>query len=190
MYRLLLSLAFSIPLLAQVDFATSIHPILVTRCAPCHSGPTPQAGFSVESRESILRAIKPSKPDESELLRRVKAGEMPASGEKLTASQIALLENWIAEGAPWTSTAPTSPSEWISPIKPRTPPLPANPAANPIDKFLDPHGDVIEDALFIRRATLDIWGMVPSAEATAKFIANPDREQLIDSLLRDKRKYA
>jgi len=190
MYRLLLALAFSVPLLAQVDFATSIHPILVTRCAPCHSGPTPQAGFSVESRESILRAIKPSKPDESELLRRVKAGEMPASGEKLSASQIALLENWIAEGAPWTSTTPTNPSDWISPIKPRTPPVPANPAANPIDKFLDPHGDVIEDALFIRRATLDIWGMVPSAEATAKFIAHPDREQLIDSLLADKRNYA
>ncbi len=190
MYRLFLVLAFSVPLLAQVDFATSIHPILATRCAPCHSGPNPQAGFSVESREAILSAIKPFKPGESLLLRRVKAGEMPAAGEKLTASQIALLENWIAEGAPWTNTNPTEPSEWVSPIKPRTPPLPSNPAANPIDKFLAPNGNVIEDALFIRRATLDIWGMVPTIEATKKFILNPDREQLIDSLLSDKRKYA
>ena len=190
MSRLLLVLVLSVPLLAQVDFATTIHPILVTRCAPCHSGPTPQAGFSVESRTAILRSIKPFKPDESVLLRRIKAGEMPPVDEKLTPSQIAAVQNWIAEGAPWTDTNPTALSEWISPIKPRTPPLPANPASNPIDKFLTPHGDVIEDALFIRRATLDIWGLVPSAEATRQFIAAPDRERLIDSLLSDKRKYA
>jgi hypothetical protein len=190
MFRLLLTLALSVPLLAQVDFATTIHPILVTRCAPCHSGPSPQAGFSVESRTAILRSIKPFKPDESVLLRRIKAGEMPPVDEKLTASQIAAVQNWIAEGAPWTDTNPTALSEWISPIKPRTPPLPANSASNPIDKFLIPHGDVIEDALFIRSATLDIWGLVPSADATKKFIAAPDRERLIDSLLSDKRKYA
>jgi Protein of unknown function (DUF1549)/Protein of unknown function (DUF1553)/Planctomycete cytochrome C len=187
MSRLLLALACSFPVFAQVDFATTIHPILVTRCAPCHSGPTPQAGFSVESRAAILSAIKPSKPDESVLLRRIKAGEMPPVGGKLSASQIANIENWIAEGASWTNIYPTAPSDWISPIKPRTPP---NPALNSIDKFLAPHDDVIEDALFIRRATLDILGMVPSVEATKKFIAAPNREQLIDSLLEDKRKYA
>jgi Protein of unknown function (DUF1553)/Protein of unknown function (DUF1549)/Planctomycete cytochrome C len=190
MSRLYLALAFSLPLLAQVDFATTIHPILVTRCAPCHSGPTPQAGFSVESRIAILKSIKPFKPDESVLFRRIKDGEMPPVGEKLSASQLAAIQNWIAEGAPWTNTNPTEPSDWISPIKPRTPPLPENSASNPIDKFLTPHDDVIEDALFIRRATLDIWGMVPSAGATRKFIAAPDRERLIDSLLSDKRKYA
>lgn len=190
MWCLAIGLGLSLPLLAQVDFATKIHPILVTRCAPCHSGPTPQAGFSVESRTAILRSIKPFKPDESVLLRRIKAGEMPPVDEKLTPSQIASIQNWIAEGAPWTNTNPAELSDWVSPIKPRTPPLPANSASNPIDKFLTPHGDVIEDALFIRRATLDIWGLVPSAEATKQFIAAPDRERLIDSLLSDKRKYA
>jgi hypothetical protein len=191
--RFLLALGLSLPVAAQVDFATTIHPILATRCAPCHSGPTPQAGFSVESRQAILRAIQPSKPDESLLLRRIRAGEMPPTGGKLADSQIASIEKWIAEGASWTETRPALPSEWEAPIKPRTPSLPANPAANPIDKFLTRYDDVIEDALFIRRATLDIWGMVPSADATKKFIADKDvnkRELLIDSLLSDKKKYA
>jgi hypothetical protein len=193
MFRLLSALGLSLPLLAQVDFATSIHPVLETRCAPCHSGPRPSAGFSVESRESILRAIKVSKPEESALLRRIKAGEMPPVGGKLTDAQIANFENWIAEGANWTDTQPKEPSEWVSPIKPRAVSLPDNPAASPIDKFTTPKGDVIDDALFIRRATLDIWGMVPSVEATKKFIADQDpakRERLIDSLLSDNKKYA
>ena len=192
MWRFAIGLGLSLPLLAQVDFATTIHPILVTRCAPCHSGPQAPAGFSVETRQSVLRAIQAGKPGESLLLKRVKAGEMPPTGGKLSESQIASLENWIAEGAPWTDTTPTL-SDWIAPIKPRTPPLPANSAANPIDKFIQPKDESIDDALFIRRATLDIWGLVPSYDATKTFIADKDpskRERLIDSLLSDKRKYA
>jgi len=118
---------------------------------------------------------------------------MPPVGAKLTPSQVANFENWIAEGANWTSTTPKEPSDWISPIKPRTVPLPDNPAVNPIDKFRAHNNDVIDDALFIRRATLDIWGMVPSVEATKTFLANKDprkREQLVDSLLSDNQKYA
>ena len=121
------------------------------------------------------------------------AGEMPPTGAKLTDSQIASFQHWIAEGASWTSTLPPEPSEWISPIKPRTVALPANPAPNPIDKFITRPTEVIDDALFIRRATLDIWGMVPTADATRKFIADKDpqkRDQLIDSLLSDNKKYA
>jgi len=83
--------------------------------------------------------------------------------------------------------------EWVSPIKPRTPPVPEGTAANPIDRFTNPKAEVIDDAHFIRRATLDIWGMVPSVEATRKFIADRDshkRERLVDSLLSDNRNYA
>jgi Protein of unknown function (DUF1553)/Protein of unknown function (DUF1549)/Planctomycete cytochrome C len=193
MWRLAIWLGVSLPLLAQVDFATTIHPILVTRCAPCHSGPQAPAGFSVESRQSILRAIQVGKPDESLLLRRVKAGQMPPTGGKLSDSQIAALEHWVAEGASWTDTNPALPGDWIAPIKPRTPPLPANPASNAIDKFTARFEDVVDNAQFIRRATLDIWGLVPSYDATKNFIADKDpakRERLIDSLLSDNKKYA
>jgi hypothetical protein len=193
MLRLLVALGLSLPVAAQVDFATSIHPVLETKCSPCHSGSKPSGGFSVTSRESVLKAIHPGSPEESLLLRRVRAGEMPPVGAKLTASQIADFEHWIGEGAVWTSTVPKEISEWVSPIQPRDVPLPDNPATNPIDKFVTPSGKEIGDALFIRRANLDLWGMVPSAEATRKFIADRDprkREKLIDALLSDNRKYA
>jgi hypothetical protein len=192
MVRLVFALSMSFPLLAQVDFATSIHPILETRCAPCHTGAKPSAGFSVESRESILKAIKPGVSDDSLLLKRIKTGQMPPIGAKLTESEIENFRSWIDEGAKWTDTRPKEASGWLSPIKPRIVSLPDSPAANPIDKFVG-NSQVIGDALFIRRVTLDIWGMVPSADATKKFIAdkNPSkREQLIDSLLGDNKKYA
>jgi hypothetical protein len=201
MFRLVLALASSLPLLAQVDFATSIHPILATRCAPCHSGASPSAGFSVETRQEILRAVKPGSPADSLLLKRVSAGEMPPSGAKLTAGQVALLERWIAEGAAWTSTLPEGPKEWVAPMKLVAPPLPANAMANPVDKFIAARFELmgrefpepLDDALFLRRATLDVWGMVPTLDATRKFVADKDpgkREKLIDALLADKGKYA
>ncbi len=201
MFRLILALASSLPLLAQVDFATSIHPILASRCAPCHSGPAPRAGFSVETRASILRAVQPGKPDQSLLLKRIKNGEMPPSGAALSDAEVALFERWIAEGASWTDTLPAGPTEWVAPLKPIAPPLPANSMANPIDKFIAADfaksglafPAPLGDALFLRRATLDIWGMTPALDATRKFLADKDpdkREKLIDSLLADKTRYA
>ena len=50
-----------------------------------------------------------------------------------------------------------------------------------------PPSAVIDDATFLRRATLDIGGRMPTMEETKKFLADPakdKREQLIDDLLR------
>jgi hypothetical protein len=126
---------------------------------------------------------------------------MPPVGGKLSDSQIAAFEHWIAEGASWTSTLPAGPSDWIAPIKPISPPVPVNDQANPIDKFIADYfaknklayADPLDDALFLRRATLDIWGIVPTLDQTKQFVADKDpnkRAHLIDSLLADKKKYA
>jgi len=126
---------------------------------------------------------------------------MPPSGSGLSDAEIALFERWIAEGASWTDTLPAGPTEWVAPWKPISPPLPANAMANPIDKFIAEDfakngfafPEPLTDALFLRRATLDIWGMVPTLDATREFLADKDpnkREKLIDSLLADKARYA
>src|ERR1700722_2181325 len=169
MVRVILFLTLSLPVLAQVDFATSIHPILETRCAPCHSGPKPAAGFSVETRASILRAIKPFSSAASVLLRRIMAGEMPPTGAKLTDSQIASFDHWIAEGANWTDTLPQAPSEWIPPIKPRTVALPANPAPNPNQKFHPRLRRCIGRRPLHPRSKIGYLGHVPVPNATKKF---------------------
>jgi hypothetical protein len=187
-----------------VDFASSIHPILAGRCAPCHSGATPQAGFSVDSREAILRAVVPGKPDESLLIRKVigmAGNRMPPSGGNLTDAQVALLKTWIAEGAAWTDTSGRPLSGWKAPMAPRTPEVPAGPMTNPVDKFVAAYfakhlvqfPTPVGDALFLRRATLDLWGMTPSPEATKAFLADTNpakRERLIETLLADNTKYS
>jgi hypothetical protein len=187
-----------------VDFASSIHPILAGRCAPCHSGATPQAGFSVDSREAILRAVVPGKPDESLLIRKVSGmagNRMPPSGGNLTDAQVALLKAWITEGAAWTDTSGRPLSGWKAPMAPRTPDVPVSTMANPVDKFVAAYfakhlvqfPTPVGDALFLRRATLDLWGMTPSPEATKAFLADTNpakRERLIETLLADNTKYS
>src|ERR1700686_3325768 len=137
--RFLFILVASLPLNGAVDSASSVHPILAPRCAPCHSGEKPQAGFSVESREAILRAIVPGKPDDSLLIRKgsgTSGNRMPPTGGNLTESQITLLRDWIGEGAPWTDPSAHPPTGWTAPIAPRTPEVPFSSLANPIDKFI------------------------------------------------------
>src|ERR1700722_287741 len=202
--RVLFLLVATLPLYGAVDFASSIHPILAGRCAPCHSGEKPQAGFSVESREAILRAVVPGKPDDSLLIRKVSGtagNRMPPTGGNLSEAQITLLRDWTAEGAAWTDTSGHTTTSWNAPIAPRTPEVPLSSLANPIDKFIAAYfakhertfPEPVSDALFLRRATLDIWGMTPSPEETQAFIADrgPNkREQLIDTLLANRKKYA
>lgn len=194
------------PLQAAVDFATSIHPILAGRCAPCHSGDNPQAGFSVSSREGLLKggshgpAVVLGKPDESLMLKRVSGLEgarMPPSGEALTASQIASLKEWIEDGAPWLNTSPNiSEKRDLRPppsVRPRTPAIPAGNASNPIDRFIKLPAGSVSDALYLRRISLDISGITPSPEQTRAFLADqsPDkRERMVDSLLADSTNYS
>ncbi len=193
-----------VPLCHAVDFAASIHPILAGRCARCHSGACPQAGFSVESREGILRAVVPGKPDESLLIQKVsgKAGNrMPPSGGNLTEAQVAMLRDWIAEGAAWTDTSGKPISQWQPQLAPHTPEVPLGSITNPVDKFISAYfakherifPEPVGDAVFLRRVTLDLWGMTPSPETSKAFLADKDpakREKLIDALLADSTKYA
>src|SRR5574341_122649 len=73
--------------------------------------------------------------------------------------------------------------------------------ANPIDGFVKQYFDKrgielappVSDALFARRAYLDLWGLPPSPEELAGFLADraaDKRERLIDKLLADRRRYA
>ncbi len=131
------------PCLAHaVDFAVEVHPILAARCAPCHSGAKPAAGLSLTTRALALTggasgpAIVPGNSDASLLIAKVsgqRGAIMPASGEPLTAAQIATLRAWIDAGADWPEDcADRIPAGWVAPIAPRQPRLPCRKAANHI----------------------------------------------------------
>mgnify|MGYP003311415358 CR=1 FL=1 len=90
-----------------------INPILLLRCTVCHGGRKTEAGLDLRTRESMLKggksgpAMVPGKPDESLMVRKIRAGDMPparklveVSVKFMRPSELQLLERWIQAGAP------------------------------------------------------------------------------------------
>src|SRR6202167_155575 len=204
----------ALPGLAQAaDFDTEVHPILAARCAPCHSGTKPAAGLSLTSRALAVTggesgpALVPGGSGASLLIEKVsgqRGAITPASGEPLTASQIATLRAWIDAGAVWPETVPP-PTGWIAPIPPRQLDPPGRSEPHPVDRFIAAYfakhaiafPAVAPDARFARRVYFDLWGLPPTPAQLEAFLNDRDRDpsqgkraRLIDALLADSQPYA
>src|SRR4051794_32099258 len=91
----------------NVSFEQHIRPIFKTYCLDCHGGGETVKGkldlrlrrFAVKGGEKGP-AIVPGDAAKSLLLARLKTGEMPPTEKKVPADNIALIERWIAAGAP------------------------------------------------------------------------------------------
>lgn len=91
-------------------FAAKVKPLLELRCISCHGPDKVKGGLRLDSRVGMIQggengpAVVPGKPADSLLLQAVmhakKDLEMPPK-EKLTTNDIAVLERWIRDGAPW-----------------------------------------------------------------------------------------
>jgi hypothetical protein len=196
--------AFSLLAAAPVEFNRDIRPILSDKCFFCH-------GPDDTNRKSKVRfdteagakqdlggrfAILPGDPDNSVMLQRIttpnKGLRMPPlhTGMSLTEREVALLRQWIQEGAHWQK-------HW-SFIPPRRPALPAvrnsSWARNPIDYFvlarlerdnLSPSPEASK-ATLLRRLSFDLTGLPPSPAELAAFLADhSDKayENVVDRLL-------
>jgi mono/diheme cytochrome c family protein len=83
------------------------------RCAMCHSGADAPLGLELDSHGGVVKGsergpvIRARDVGESELLRRLRGESepaMPLVGDRLSEEELALVEYWIAEGAPaWSS---------------------------------------------------------------------------------------
>ncbi|TAE76683.1 MAG: DUF1553 domain-containing protein [Verrucomicrobia bacterium] len=175
-----------------ISFNEHIQPILSEYCYHCHG---PDSGtrepksaplrLDIETDAFALRedgkpVIIKGKPADSLLVKRLHEKDPefimppPESHKSLNAQQIALLEKWVEQGAPYEA-------HWsFLPIKRPTPPeTGADWAKNPIDRFiaakLDENGlspNPAEDpARFFRRLHLDLTGLPPAPEAVANFVA-------------------
>ncbi|MCZ2151596.1 MAG: DUF1501 domain-containing protein [Bryobacterales bacterium] len=196
-YSILLLPALAAPA-AGVDFATEVHPILAARCASCHSGDKAQAGLVVNTRAELPRggasgpAVIPGNSRASLLMRHVtgeKAPRMPMGRDALPGVEIEISRQWIDEGA--QGPAGVAPPRWKAPLEPRRPVVPAG--GNPVDAFLRTEGEAVGDSVFLRRAYLDLWGLLPAPEQLTAFERDRDprkREKLIDHLLKNKENYA
>ena len=88
-------------------------PIVLLRCTACHGRQKQEAGLDLRTRAAMLKggksgpAFVPGKPDESLILKRIRAEEMPprsrlteVSVKPMEAEELSKLTRWIELGAP------------------------------------------------------------------------------------------
>ena len=141
--------------------------------------------------------VVPGKPEQSEIIRRIFATDsaeiMPPeyAHKTLTQAQKDTIRHWVAEGAKYEG-------HWsFQPVsRPPVPEVTANPALveNPIDAFiqarlakegLQPSPEADRRTL-IRRVTLDLTGLPPTAQEVQQFVSDKSPgayEKLVDRLL-------
>jgi len=176
---------------APISFDREVRPILTANCYQCH-------GPDKASRKGKLRLDleTEARPVLKEMIARIthpEAGErMPPaqSGKKLSATEIATVRTWIAQGAQWEQ-------HWsLKPLnRPATPKLPspqADWARNPIDLFIRAkHSEIgvvpsteADNRTLIRRMTFDLTGLPPTPAEIAAFekSATVNRDQAIAAL--------
>lgn len=103
-------------------FELTIRPLLVEKCASCHSGePDAESSLSVVSRRALLGggdfgpAIVPGHADDSLLIHAVKRIHKelrmpPDDVDALSRSEVSALERWINQGAIWPNDDTVSPA--------------------------------------------------------------------------------
>ena len=193
-------------------FEMKVRPLLAAKCFACHAE-SQMSGLRLDSLEAALQggsrgpALVPGDPASSLLLTAVRRNrddlKMPPT-EPLASDEIAILEEWIAEGAAWpkAEVVVSSGSKlgaeardfWA--FKPvRRPEVPSGGeadeavdgflAAKMQEKGLEPAPPADKRAL-IRRATLGLLGLPPTPEEIASFVADESPQaypRLIDRLL-------
>ncbi len=155
-------------------FHKEVLPVLRDECFRCH-GDKMKGGLRLNSRAAALLAGESEKPavvpghaDASELIARVLTSDederMPPQGAGLSAEKIAILKDWIQQGAPWPAAPVTA----------------ADVAAPP----------TLDDAAFLRRVSLDLVGVPPTEAELLSFLADQHpgkRTSAIERLLADER---
>ena len=200
----------------EISFNRDIRPILSANCYACH-GPDKKAREAdrrLDTREGALaesegvRAIVPGNIEQSELVIRISSNDRdeimppPKSDKKLTAQQIALLKQWIKDGAQyeahWSLIAPKRPkvpgdsdfkfqiSDWEkrepergAKLREREKEFQAWPR-NPIDNFI--LARLLQEGLApspeasrttqIRRLSYDLTGLPPTPAEIEAFLSN------------------
>ena len=195
----LIALALTLPWLAtasepKIDFNFQIRPLLSDRCFACH-GPDSHARkkeLRLDTKEGLFKklegdsfVVKPGDTNKSELIYRIFAtndDQMPPekSHLSLTPEEMKILQRWVESGAEYQPLWSFIPVEKISPPESTEKAW----AKNPIDNFvlaklaaekLSP-APTASRATLLRRLSLDLTGLPPSAEDLDSFAtdAAPD----------------
>lgn len=189
-----------------LSFARDIRPILSNNCVMCHGpdeaerkgGPSGSGGLRLDTEEGARmlldggkKAVVPGHPEHSDIIARITSTDPddvmppPQSAKKITADEIALLSQWITEGAGFSK-------HWSYEKPVRVEPPKAG--IHPVDAFvldrlerekLTPQAEADRETL-ARRAALDLTGLPPSPEQVMAFVHDqlPQAyERFVDTLL-------
>ena len=201
---------------ATVDFAKEIQPVFEANCVKCHGPARSENGLRLDLKAEALKggehgpAFVAGKSAGSLLVQAVtgthsEIARMPKKADALPADKIALLRDWIDQGAVWPEQLGTRNSElgtrhWA--FQPITQPQPPkvgsksrNAVRNPIDHFvlarlehekLAPSPEADRTTL-IRRLALDLTGLPPTPVEVDAFVADRSTDaytKVVERLLR------
>ncbi len=206
----LTAIAWAVPAFSldppQVSFRDQIRPILQQHCWACHGG-VKKAGDLKLTSESDARGVLESSADEvPELLRRIVTNDVdermppPDHGRALHAVEIELIKKWFDEGAVWQghwafdppkrTSLHKDPSSWS-----RDPldtwvmsSMPRSQGSFNSDRLIEPSSAESPER-WIRRATLSLIGIPPTAEEIDTFVHDENQygelayEHAVDQLL-------
>ena len=185
-----------------LSFERDIRPILRSHCFDCHgAGEQIEGNLDLRLRRSMVRggdsgpAIEPGRAEESLLIERIRAGEMPPGPARVPSDEIERLAQWIAQGAATRRDEPESlpvgvavyPEDrefWsFQPVRRRPVPIEGDleAAHSSVDAFLlgaqRPQGQSLspqaDRRTLIRRLTNDLTGLPPQLEEVASFEEDP-----------------
>ena len=188
---------------AEVDFAHQVGPILKEYCGKCHIGDKKKGGFSLNTREDLVKGgesgktLFPGKPEMGDFLGRLSSGDeqirMPPDGKRVPPEKIEILKKWILEGASWEAGYSLGGKQYEPPVRPTAVKIPNVKGGinNPIDLLLNNDEFVTKtplarDEVFLRRVYLDLIGVLPTPEEQSRFIQSKDpqkKEKQIRELL-------
>ena len=195
------------------DLNLEVRSILAHNCYSCHGAAKSKGELRLDKKEFVMQGgedgpvVVAGHPEKSEMIRRISLPvghkeAMPTKGKRLSPQEVAVLEYWIKQGAPWPSGEEKSLFR-VAPLAPRTPVLPPATAGltNPVDRFVNVYFQknnvawekVVSDRIYIRRVFLDVIGLLPPPARVQAFLTDQrpnKRELLVKELLARDTDYA
>ncbi len=199
---------------ATVDFSRDVAPIFDKSCVQCHGPKRSENGLRLDSRASVLKggehgpAAVAGNASASLIVQVVTGAHrelaaMPKKGDRLSPTQVAVLQDWINQGMVWPDTAKADSAakaaqHWAfhPPVRPATPAV-KNPrwVRSPLDAFVmarmeqeglspSPEADRIT---LLRRVHFDLTGLAPTPAEVDAFLADKAPgayERVVESLLK------
>jgi len=196
--RCLIAALLGLPLYAAPgsapDYLQEVKPLLARHCVGCHGPTARKSGLLLDTAGGLRTggehgpAIIPGDPAASLLLTVVagghsEIGRMPLKRPPLDATQVRILHDWIAAGAPAPAIeTPSSDRHWAFAPPPAVTPPRIHDVTHPIDAFIRERlnqenldsSSPAHPAILLRRLTLDLTGLPPSTAELDAYLADPD----------------